>query len=217
VTLAATRAGIDKSSAYQARRRNPAFATSWDRALTEGRAKLTAGLVPASDTPRPRLLADQIVRATRNGRACIARASAGRWSIAAERAFLTELTATANVKAAARAAGVSATTAYNRKRQWPAFAAAWAEAQREGYDRVEMLLICAATTTLDPEPPPEPREGPEMSVDQAMNLLKVHRAGMRGGKPQRYDWRRREPDIEEVRAEVLRRLAVMDRAEPKTC
>jgi hypothetical protein len=51
-----------------------------------------------------------------------------------------------------------------------------------------------------------------MTVDQAMNLFKLHRAGQQGGKPQRYGWRRQEPDIEYVRAEILRKVAAMERA-----
>ena len=48
-----------------------------------------------------------------------------------------------------------------------------------------------------------------MTAADVLNLLRLHRAGVRGGRPQRYAWRAQEPDIEEVRAEVLRRLAVM--------
>jgi hypothetical protein len=141
------------------------------------------------------------------------RAGPGRWSTKGERAFLAELTATANVAAAARAAGVSSTAAYNRRRRWPAFAEAWREALAEGYVRIETLLIHAATVSLDPEPDPETlSEAPPMSVDQALNLWKIHRASQHGGKPQRYGWRLQEPDIEEVRAEILRKVAAMERA-----
>jgi hypothetical protein len=125
----------------------------------------------------------------------------GRWSARSERAFLAELTATANIKAAARAAGVSTQAAYNRRRLWPAFAEAWREALTEGYVRLETLLIHAATSTPEPEPAPEDvREAPIMSVEQAMNLFKLHRASQQDGKPQRYAWRQQEPYIEEVRA-----------------
>ncbi len=161
----------------------------------------------------PRLRDHETIRASRSGRPCVVRAGPGRWSVKAERAFLAELTATANVAAAARAAGVSATAAYNRRRLWPAFAAAWKDALAEGYVRIETLLIHAATATLDPEPTPETAsETPPMTVDQAMNLFKLHRAGQQGGKPQRYAWRRQEPDIEYVRAEILRKVAAMERA-----
>ena len=106
---------------------------------------------------------------------------------------------------------MSTVAAYNRRRLWPAFAAAWDEALAEGYVRIETLLIHAATATLDPEPGVEAREAPEMSVDQAMKLW-FHRAERVGGKPRRYGWRLQEPDIEDVRAEILRKVAAIERA-----
>ena len=45
-----------------------------------------------------------------------------------------------------------------------------------------------------------------------MNLHKLHRASQQGGKPQRYGWRRQEPDIEDIRQEILRKVAAMERA-----
>jgi hypothetical protein len=55
-----------------------------------------------------------------------------------------------------------------------------------------------------------------MTVEQAMNLFKLHRASVQGGKPQRYDWRRREPDIEDVRAEILRKVAAIEQARARS-
>jgi hypothetical protein len=209
VALAAGKVGIDRSSAYQARERNAAFAASWERALATARAGL-AGDAPAA---LPRLRGDEVVRASKAGKPCVVRAGHGRWSVAGERAFLAALSASANVKAAARAAGVSAVAVYNRRRQWPAFAAAWDAAKAEGYVRLEMALIHAANATLDPEPEVEEAgEAPEVSVAEAMNLLKLHRASQQGGRAQRYGWRRQAPDIEEVRAEILRRVAAIKRA-----
>jgi hypothetical protein len=145
------------------------------------------------------------------------RVGPGRWSAKSERAFLDVLAASANVKAAARAAGVSTQAAYQRRRQWPAFAAEWAEAKAEGWQRIEMLLIQAATATLDPEPSPEEARqddhaAPVMSVELAMKLWLAHRASQQGGKPQRYGWRRQEADIEDVRAEILRKVEAIERA-----
>src|SRR5688572_14333359 len=40
VKLAADKCGIDRTSAYQLRKTNPAFAASWDRALATARARL---------------------------------------------------------------------------------------------------------------------------------------------------------------------------------
>jgi hypothetical protein len=212
VQMAEEKCGICRTSAYQARKKNPAFAASWDRALATARERLAEGGAAA----RPGLRDDEIIRSSKSGRPCVVRAGPGRWSVKAERAFLDELTATANVRAAARAAGVSTNAAYARKRLWPAFAAAWDEAKAEGFERLELLLIHAATTTLDPEPSPEAAgEPPLMSVDQALNLYKLHRASQHGGKPQRYAWRQQLPDIEEVRAAILRKVAAMERAEKR--
>jgi len=277
VAGAAEKAGIDRSTAYQLRRWNAAFAASWERAVERAREGLVAcsqahpqplpqaggelkaraslpqaggelkartslpqpgGELKGRTVPLPlaggvrggrgklRLRDDECVRASKAGRPCVVRAGPGRWSVGAERAFLEVLTATANVTAAARAAGVSTVAAYNRRKRWPGFAAAWDEAIAEGYVRLETLLIGAATATLEPVPGPsslrqaqdergafEGRyEMPEMTVAQAMNLVQLHRASQRGGREQRYGWRRQLPDIEEVRAEVARRLAALRRA-----
>lgn len=210
VTLAAAAVGIDRSSAYQTKKRNAAFAASWERALARARAELGEG-----GRPVLRLRDDEVVRASKAGRPCVMRAGPGRWSVKSEREFLEELTASANVRAAARAAGVSAVSAYNRRRKWPAFRAAWDEAKAEGWARIELLLIHAATATLDPEPEPAARSeafaGPDMTVEQALKLW-FHHAGREGGRRRRHDWRRREPDIEEVRAEILRKVAAIEKA-----
>lgn len=215
VALAAEHCGIDRTSAYQYRKRNPAFAASWDRALATARARLN-GAAPDRPAAQPRPRNDLFLRSSKTGRVCVARAGPGRWSARAEAAFLTELAASANVAAAARAAGVSAQAVYQRRRLWPEFARAWRAALAEGYDRLEAHLLHAATATLDPEPPDVPSEAPAMSIDQAMNLLKLHRAEARGGAAQRYGWRQVEPDIEEVDAEILRRVQALERGkQPK--
>lgn len=263
VALAAETVGIDRSSAYQARRRNAAFAASWERALAAARAGLAVAVSPgangaggsgddgsgcrarpysesrASEHPlphaggesaravltarkAPRLRSGECVRASKAGRPCVVRAGPGRWSVAGERAFLAVLAATANVRAAARAAGVSTQAAYRRRRQWPGFAAAWDEAKAEGWERLELLLIHAATTTLDPAAEEDEAEEaggraalaarPAMTVDQALALYKLHRASVQGGRAQRYGWRQQEADIEAVRAEILRKVAALEKA-----
>ena len=214
VALAAEAVGIDRSSAYQVRRRNPAFAASWERALAAARAQL--GEAAAGDPATLRLRSDEVVRASKAGKPCVVRAGPGRWSVASERAFLDELAMTANVKAAARAAGVSPVAAYDRRRKWPAFAAAWREAKAEGWEHLELLLIHAANATLDPEPGVAAADGPAMSVADAMKLW-FHHTGpaSQGGRTPRHGWRRREPDIEEVRAEILRKVAAIEKAEAR--
>lgn len=55
--------------------------------------------------------------------------------------FLAELAATSNVAASARAAGISASHAYEMRRRDPEFYREWQEALCEGYDHLELNLL----------------------------------------------------------------------------
>ena len=249
VASAARACNVDATFPYQLRRRNPAFAASWDRALAAARERLSAGTAchpfvsSEVETPRaglsspafgnashhpleangeggvpkkrPILRPNEMIRGSKTGQCRIVRVRQGRWSAKAEAIFLAELTATANVNAAARAAGVTPQCVYMRRKLWPAFAEQWRAAVAEGWDRIETLVVCAATTTLDPEPLPERAwEAPRMSMDQAIKIWLTHRAGGPGAHKRRLGGMpRREPDIEEVRADMLRKVAAMERAE----
>ncbi|MFT4025555.1 MAG: hypothetical protein QM676_01945 [Novosphingobium sp.] len=143
----------------------------------------------------------------------IARARVRQWSPRAEERFLEALAATCNVKAACAEAGLSAASAYNHRQRWPAFARRWDEAVKLGYTLIECALIEAAGNFFSGDEPVAP--GPagvvrEMTTAQAIHLLhmhkhRVHRAGKRPGL------RPREPDIEEVRASILRKIAAIER------
>jgi transposase-like protein len=206
VTGAARAAGVHRSTIYGARQRDPDFAARCAEALAEGRRRLASGGTPA-------LAGDEVVRRSRHGRPCIALVGPGRWSADKEALFLAALEEGANVRRAARAARISTAALYTRRQREPAFAEAWAAAVRGGYLDVEALLIENAKAVLANAPRPR-RKGrlvEDMSVADAINVLKLHRASVKGGAPQRYDWRAAEPDIEEVRAEVLRKVAAMER------
>lgn len=159
------------------------------------------------------------VRQDKNGKAQVIRAT-GRWSQEAEARFLGELAATANVRAAAAAAGFSTTAIYRRRGQWPGFRAAWDAALDQGYARIEALLIAGACDALSGAGAVAGADGPPlavapMSVDQAMNLLRLHRASARGGAPQRYDARAKPADVAAVRASILRKVAAIERADAR--
>ena len=230
VAGAARACGLDPSYPYQFRRRNAAFAASWERAVAAARERLSSetplrdgGCAASSAVPederrgrrRPILRPDEIVRNCKAGRPKIVRVRQGRWSAKVEAAFLAELTATANVNAAARAAGVTPQCVYLRRKHYPAFKAEWDAAVAEGFARIETLVVCAATTTLQPEPLPERAwEEPRMSMELAVKIWLTHRAGGPGAHKRRLGGvARREPDIEEVRQEILRKVAAMERAE----
>jgi hypothetical protein len=202
---------VDRATVYLARRRDAEFATQWAAALAEGRGRLGRGEAPA-------LAGDEVVRRSRHGRPCIARVGPGRWSADKEALFLDALEEGANVRRAARAARISTTALYTRRRREPAFRESWAEAVRGGYLDVELLLIENMKAVLSGAPRSR-RKGrlkEDVTVADAINILKLHRSAVKGGAPQRYDWRAQEPDIEEVRAEVLRKVAAMERGRELT-
>lgn len=66
-----------------------------------------------------------------------AKSSFSRWS----KPFLAELAATSNVTAAARAADIHTSTAYDARRSNPEFNRQWQRALCEGYDNLEMELL----------------------------------------------------------------------------
>lgn len=153
----------------------------------------------------------RVVRQARNRKTQVIRTGGKRWSQAAEQRFLEELAATANVRAAAEAAGFSTTAIYQRRMRWPGFAAEWQACLEQGYARIEAQLVALATDSLRREPVTGEAAGKAMSVAEMMNLLKLHRASVKGGAPQRYDARALPPDIEAVRASILRKIDAIER------
>ena len=63
------------------------------------------------------------------------------WTKAKEETFLASLGETCNVTAAAEAAGMSVTSAYNRRKTHAAFRAGWAEALASAYQRLELVML----------------------------------------------------------------------------
>ncbi|WP_156840752.1 hypothetical protein [Novosphingobium aquimarinum] len=57
------------------------------------------------------------------------------------KAFLTALAESSNVKASAARAGISPSTAYDARRNDPAFQREWQDALFEGYEHLEMTLL----------------------------------------------------------------------------
>ncbi|MGF1549735.1 MAG: hypothetical protein ACFBQW_04290, partial [Sphingomonadaceae bacterium] len=174
-----------------------------------GRARLARGEAPP-------LARDEIVRRSRHGRHCVMRVGPGRWSAEKEEAFLAALTETANVAASARAVKTSTTALYRRRARDARFAARWRAALGAGYEDIELLLIREAKEALGGAPGARRRGGRRlkepMTAAEAINLLKLHRASVKGGRPQLYGWRAAESDIEEVRAEMLRKVEALIRA-----
>ena len=189
VRLAAERAGVDFSTAYGRRRRHWDFAERWKGALREwltpsgpGRAEAISTASPAppplgvaerSSPPCPPQRAqggaETIVRP--DGK--VVKASEARWTARKEEAFLVELADSANVKRAARAAGVSTTAVYKRRMKDGRFAAAWDLAVEAGKARLQAYLIELSDRTFDPDSLPLPDGQPKVSVSEAVSILRL--------------------------------------------
>jgi hypothetical protein len=191
--LAARALGVHRSTYTKRRARDRAFAARWDARL----AAVDSALKPAdgaASTPPFAGLRSQggelAVVCLANGRYQARRGPRGRMTRAAELVFLEALSASANVRLAAAAAGFSHSAFYYRKRTCPAFAAEMSEALLIGYERVEGALFQSVDLMAGPRQG-ETRDDwlervgdcplPPMSVDQAVQLLAMHRRTCRDG------------------------------------
>ena len=118
--------------------------------------------------------------------------------------FFVTLTETCNVARSARAAGFNAATAYRRRKTDAGFRKAWAEAVREGYAKLELVLL---ERVIKGTPKPMFRKDGsvriirEYSTALAVTLLKRHAdlADSAGHEPAG-------EELAEIRARILERL-----------
>ena len=209
VRLAARHAGIGTRQPYTHRSNDPLFAKLWTEAQKRGREALQAGEALDLPSVAPRTLT---IRQSRTGRTKLVAAGEGQWNEEKERQFLDHLAATGNLDASAQVVGISRTSLYRRRRQWPAFCEAWDLAKADAVDRLELLLIETASNLLDPPKVPV-RDLIPMTFDQAMRVVERASDANRRGQPKRTGWRRKERDPEEIRASILHKLDVIERHE----
>lgn len=131
-----------------------------------------------------------------------------RWTKKKRAAFLDELAGTCNVRAAAKAAGVTPASVYRLRRKDPGFAEEWREALLAAYEMLETELL---GHLLSGKTGPMARpEGGEVQVKDAMFLLDAHRRGMQG------KWRGGPPlqraNPEDTNKAILKKLEAIDRA-----
>lgn len=218
-TLAAERAKVSRSWVQLHRSSDPVFRRAVDEAIAQAKAALRQGQGGRDSNGPPSRWSfhdgeELVVRGTGGAgggkRVQIARSRLRQWSPRVEARFLTALTATCNVKAACAEVGLTPASAYNHRQRWPGFAARWREALEIGYVQIECALIHAAGNLLEPEGPVEVGPVMEMTAAHALHLLHMHKHQVRGvGK--RPGLRAREPDIEDVRAEILRKVEALER------
>jgi hypothetical protein len=189
--LAARETGIAYGTIQHRRRAHPEFARQCDAALTIARAALQRAARRVRETAASRAGRDDIatgegyrtrggegvVVCSRDGSVQLRRAHPGKLTHACEQAFLSALSATANVRLSAAAAGASTRAFYRRRRNNPGFAREMRLALEAGYERLEMALLQSSLPGAyadddwrHNDPPPIP----QMTANQALQLLYLH-------------------------------------------
>ncbi|RHW17376.1 hypothetical protein D1610_10400 [Sphingomonas gilva] len=170
------------------RKAHPAFAQDWDAAIAVAQGRLHErggpsgphGRAAPAESPagaHRTLGGEPVTVRRRDGKLQLRRAQPGKLTKQCEQAFLAALSATANVRLSAAAAGASPRAFYRRRHTNPAFAREMRLALETGYERLEMALLESAAPAAhaddawrNNDPPPIPR----MSVNQALQLLYLH-------------------------------------------
>ncbi|HEY0314158.1 MAG TPA: hypothetical protein VGC56_16915 [Allosphingosinicella sp.] len=221
VRMSAREVGVQYGTIQHRRSGHPDFASRWDIALVDAHARFhAAGGKTGPAMPRGARSAlrteggELMVVRTKSGRLQVRPACRGKLTRAAEQLFLQALSATANVRLSAAAAGASFAAFYRRQKQKPAFAREMRRALDIGYVRLECAAWVAATPAsheddawFDAEPPPMP----QMSVAQALQLLFLHQKKVRLGWEEPHRARRR-GESDEIYLARLRAIAAVEEA-----
>lgn len=159
-----------------------------------------------------------------DGRPQVRRARKDGWTVRRQRVFLDHLRATCNVRFSAAQAGLSATGAYNRARIDGAFREAWREALKEGYVRIETMLIARAGGTHDALALGRAADAAEadeadaledltesLDTPLALALLANHRKAIHGGVRRTGGRAPTAASMEQVTAAILKQLDALAR------
>lgn len=141
----------------------------------------------------------------------VIRTSGKRWSDEAEARFLDVLAASCNVSASAEAAGFSKEALYRRRRTDPGFAQRWQAALDQGYARIELLLVQRAGEALEGLVPDPEAPLAAMTVREAIMVLQLHRASVKGDA-RAPGWRARPRSLDEMRLSILSKLETIEAA-----
>lgn len=164
-----------------------------------------------SASAKARAVAGSRVRYGENGCAKRIKTGGAQWSEEAEEAFFDALGASCNVSWSAAEVGFTTFTVYRQRRMRPEFATRWNAALAQGYARLEMALVEAAVDTVEGAEFDADRPIPRMTVDQAMNLLKLHGPQVRGERRGPGNHARRRT-LDEVRASIVKKIEAIENA-----
>lgn len=152
------------------------------------------------------------VRGSGKDGAQVIQCSDARWNEVSEAIFLEHLASSCNVTLSCEKAGFSRAAVYKQRMNNPAFADKWKAAIEQGYVRIEALLLESAEKSLaglefDPDSPI-----PQMTVSEATNILRLHKAAVKDGNNSPFRWRLKPADPEAAVADMLQKVAAVRRA-----
>ncbi|OYY72929.1 hypothetical protein [Sphingomonas sp. 28-63-12] len=188
IRLAARQTGLKYGTIQHRRAQHPAFAQAVDATIALAQADCAAqGGLAAPVAERAAISGDDRGHRTRGGEYAVVRGRDGKLQVRSaqpnkltrqcEQAFLAALSATANVRLSAAAAGASVAAFYRRRRDNPAFAREMRLALQMGYDRIELALLESmqpASHQDDAWRHNDPPPIPPMSANQALQLMYLH-------------------------------------------
>ena len=210
-TLAAERAKVSRAWVQLRRTDDPEFRAELEAAIAAAKVRLDSG---GSLSPGRRWTSqdgEELTVRGSNGRwTQVARARVRQWTPRVEARFLAVLAQTCNVKEACRVVGLTQASAYAHRRRWRDFSDRWNSAIAFGYDSLAIALAGSARAMLGEDHiVPDPELAP-ITVDQALQVLRLHRARVCGEG--RLPGRRAHVSDEEVRATILKQVEVFKRA-----
>jgi phage terminase small subunit len=126
------------------------------------------------------------------------------WTKAKEETFLTTLAETCNVTVAAKAAGLSVSSAYARRKKVAAFRAGWAEAIATAYQRLELVMLDRALNGT--EKIVVRKDGSEERLREYPNQIALHLLKMHRDSAMEAIEEPAEADIDEVRQRLFDKL-----------
>jgi len=218
--LSAQMAGVDRTTAFALRQRDPVFAEAWIRARAWGRARVKAEGRPVHACGRPRAARageappdprELIVRLSKREGAQIVRAGEGRWSPGVETDFFAWLAAGFGVNHAARQIGFSTVALYKRRLRDPDFSARWAAVRAEGLARNDGLLIDSVPRALDPDVMAAADGLPSPTIAEAIQIQRLYRRDEAGEARGRSAWPARPRSLDEMRDSILKKLSAIAR------
>jgi len=162
-SLAAARARVSRDWAYKKRKADAGF----DGLCREMIARFRGSRAPL---PNPSPAKGRGARRRR-----VNRDRVGGWTAGKEARFLERLAATCSVPFASAAVGLSAGSAYERRKVRPHFAAAWDEAERIGWPPIDqpwMEAVLCLVTDREPSPDNPVRI---TGIDDVLQLMKRNR------------------------------------------